>query len=338
MEVNKRKRILLTTPNFYSYPEVLKKGLQDLGFEVVHFKYPKSHIFMPVFPLAKTKLLHRIYSCFKNDFDDFSKYCIANENSMCFDFLLSINIPISSRLIDMLKSLNPSVKTIIYVWDSLRLYNILSYISIYDVVFTFDLKDSVDFGLKYKINYWNEENKEKESEYIGDFDLVFIGRFSELRADMLVPIIQKNPTIKFYIRLFDKKIKKNNFYRRWLQKKDERYRKILYSILTDKKISIDQVNSLTNQARGIIDVESNVQYGMSQRVVLALAHKKKILTTNPYLLSMKECSNQILDIRKVDGNLTQWLDRPVEKYTLFEEVLKSELHHWIIEILDMEKS
>jgi hypothetical protein len=327
-----KKRIMLTTPNFYSYPDILKKAFQDIGFEVVHFSYPKSYIYMPVHPLSRAKHLRWIYSSFRNDFDDFSKYCIGNTKSLHFDYLLSINIPVSGRLTSVLKRVNSDIKTIIYLWDSLYTYRILPYTSIYDSVITFDFKDAIEFGLKYKINFWTVEEEAIDTEKC--YDLVFVGKFSNERVDNLIKIMRDNPTLNCYFRLFSKDAKKHNFQGRWLRNRDCKYADLFYSMLTDEIIPISQVNALIRNSKCIVDYEIRLQYGLSQRAIFALAHQKKVITTNPYLLSISEFGDQIFPLQNASEDITGWLSKPINSYALYDDICQSEVHNWITDILE----
>ena len=338
MEIKKKQKVLLTAPDFYDYPEILRSALIDLGFEVVLFLYPKSYLYMPVFPMAKTHFLRKIYSLFRNDFDDFSKYCITHLRSLRFDYLLSINLPVSNRLIQLLKKNIPTMKSILYLWDPLCKFNVLPYASNYDKVYTFDPKDAVDYNLRYKINYWKNTTVSDMRVRKENCDLVFVGKFSKSRADMLVSIIQGNPHLNFFVRLFCKHFQNKNSYRNWFAGKDMVYRKIFSSILIEETMPIEIVNTYILRSRGIIDIELLPQYGISQRVIFALANKKKVITTNPYLLSDKTFADQVLDICNIGNGLEEWLRRPIERYALYDEIQRSEVHQWAIDVLELEET
>lgn len=334
--MKKRKKILLTTPRFYTYPDILREAMEDLGFEVCHLYYPKTGIYMPVYPLSITNLLKRLYSFFKNDFDDFSRYCISQLESANFDYLVSINIPVSARLIYLLKKENKYVKTIFYLWDPLCKYKILPYISIYDKLYTFDPKDAIEHNLNYKINYWNIGKSVGGSHVYEKFDLVFVGKFSKYRADILISILQNNPDLKFYVRLFKKQSENDYMYKHWINKKNADYQEMLFSILIEESIDINFVNTIILASKGIIDIEISPQYGLSQRVIYALGNKKKIITTNPYLLSKKEYKEQVLDVNKVGKvKIKEWLDKTVTEYALYDDIQRSEVHNWLTDVLEL---
>ena len=101
---------------------------------------------------------------------------------------------------------------------------------------------------------------------------------------------------------------------------------------------IEIVNTYILRSRGIIDIELLPQYGISQRVIFALANKKKVITTNPYLLSDKTFADQVLDICNIGNGLEEWLRRPIERYALYDEIQRSEVHQWAIDVLELEET
>ena len=330
------KRILLTAPDFYSYPQIIENALLDLGFEVIRIIYPKKSIYMPIFCKSKFNFLRKIYALFKDDFDDYSRYCENQINTLKFDYLLTINIPLSRRFIDKMKCENCHLQTIYYLWDSLHQFDFVEYISNYDRVYTFDSADAKEFNIAYLPNFWYIDEKFSYLEGKERYDLFFVGKFSIHRAEVIVSLLQNNPKLQYYIHLYNKTLLTENAqYRKWLKTKSDDFIQVLESIVVNKINMLDDINEKLMCSDCVLDIESYEQNGYSQRVVLALAKGKKILTTNQILLKDNNKENQIRDINIVWQDLHQWILSNNNDPVLQKKLQECEIHQWLCQLLGL---
>ncbi|MEY8589984.1 hypothetical protein AALK14_00860 [Butyricimonas hominis] len=336
MKLMNSKRILLTVPNFYSYPEIIENALFDLGFTVTKIVYPKKSIYMPIFCKSKFNFLRKIYTLFKDDFDDYSLYCESQIESLKFEYLLTINIPLSRRFIEKMKSENCNLQTIYYLWDSLHQFNFIKYLSYYDRVYTFDYADAKEFNIVYLPNFWYIDKNFSCLDEKERYDLFFVGKFSIHRAEVIVSLLQNNPELQYYIRLYNKTLLTENAqYREWLKTKSEDFMRLLEGIVVNETIMLDDINKKLMSSDCVLDIESYEQNGYSQRVVLALAKGKKLLTTNQILLQQSGEGEQVRDINIVWQDLHQWIVNNNNDSALKIKLQECEIHQWLCQLLGL---
>ena len=318
-----KKRVLLTAPRFYTYPEDLYKALLDLGYDAELVVYPKRYIAMPIFPGSPYHFIRKLYSLIKSDFSDYGKYCKKRTEGRGFDYLLSINIPVSKEYVQELRTKNPELKTIMYLWDSINRFDVRNYISMYDRVFTFDYSDSKKYGFNYSINFWSVAHGIIVKDNI---DYFFVGKFSFDRADYLTKLIKNNPNSSFFIKLL---VTKKSLYKKWVKTRDAYDFELMKKFITYDAIPLYESTKYLMEAKCIIDIESYCQNGLSQRNILALAKGKKLLTTNKLLISNYEGNSQVRDARKEYADLSVWVNEKVNNPELANLMNQSEVHNWI---------
>jgi hypothetical protein len=135
-------RVLLITPEFYSIEKKINSLLEDSGFEVKWIENKNL-------PLdykgkeSKFKLLRRIYFFLFSPRIRYIKKSLKELDNLRFDILFSINCHIiCPYLIKRLKSTNPEIFSILYLWDSSSKYSWKDEIKLFNKVYTFDYADS----------------------------------------------------------------------------------------------------------------------------------------------------------------------------------------------------
>lgn len=283
------KNILLIAPFYHGYQAFLKSTLEKLGASVVlvenkAFKYD---------PLNKGTQWFEALFCKKNKHIREQIIPFINKK---FDACLFINLfSFHPSIIENLRSVNPSVKCILYVWDNIRGYMWRPFFKYFDEVFTFDPVEAKELAIKYLPNFYPEIQTEDSEET--KFDLHFVGSLQAHRLTILERISKmygdRNKKFFFYLhaphiynkfrnnrivytfaKLFPSKF---NGYKRQYQIQNGI---LQHALIYHSPIKLAITVQTMAQSHCVIDLPYPSQTGSTHRVVHALALGKKVLTTN----------------------------------------------------------
>ena len=165
-------RILLLTPLFYGIEDKIRSVLEELKYEVVWIEN-KNLTFDFHGTKSKIKLLRRIFFFLFSPQKWYLRKKFKNIENIRFDTLLSINaFIICPYLFKRLKRKNPDLYSVLYLWDSFSKYNWEKELRYFDRVLTFDPKDSKEFNLEYKPNFYI--SNDQQIDVCEKYDLFFM--------------------------------------------------------------------------------------------------------------------------------------------------------------------
>jgi hypothetical protein len=345
-------RVLLITPRFYGLEEIIKSVLEESGFEVVWFENK-------TLPLdyhgtySKFKFLRKLYYFVFLPDIRYLKQELNKIDNLKFDILFSINAHIICPfLFRKLKSINPELHSVLYLWDSFSKYNWIKELKLFNKAITFDPKDSIKYNIEYKPNFYlksaNTVNLENEH------DLIFIGKFNPERLTLIEKIssLPDISIIKFDIRLWPaakvffhnrilyKFLQVSGFKSPWINNYLLNYEAVEgianreFIIPESLEYTVMQYHLLNSNV--VLDIPYHRQSGYTHRVIEALANGRKIITTNSNICD--ECfynSDQIhvIDEKKPEIDVS-WIKEltsfPVHKY--FSSL---ELSEWLKSIINV---
>ena len=177
-----KKKILLVSPRFFNYHKIIKKGLEEKGYDV-HLMEDKPndnvyiHALLRFFP-------YRLNSFFDN-------YYLSKLNSFGssnYDFILVINGQTLSKYIKkILKKEYPKSKFIMYRFDSLKNRPLAKIDhSIFDNFFSFDKFDCIQNNFTYRpLFYPNDILSLKKEKFNDKYDYSFIDTVHSDRYEFL---------------------------------------------------------------------------------------------------------------------------------------------------------
>lgn len=271
-----RKSILLIAPRFFNYENEIKKELENQGMSVEYLDERFNNSFL-------SKVLIRLkINLLKNYFSNryYNKIFQKIENEK-YDYILFISPEtITIKAIEKLKKNCNNSKFILYMWDSFRnrpeAIQLLKY---FDKKYSFDKEDCKKYNLEflplfYIDKYKNSFNKKKD--YL-KYKISFIGTAHEDRAKIVEKIkneFKGYPTF-FYLYLASKKIY-------WFRKIfDKRLKNLKIENFKFKPLNHEEIVEITNNSEIILDIEREVQTGLTMRTIeIALGMRKKLVTTN----------------------------------------------------------
>lgn len=182
-------RVLLITPEFNSIEKKIKSVIEESGYEVIWMEN-KILTFDCHGTNSKFKFLRRIY--FFLFFPDvrYIKKELKKIENIRFDILFSINGHIiCPYLFRKLKSKNPKLFSVLYLWDAFSMYKWTRELKYFNKVYPFDPADSEKYRIDYKPNFYVNSiiNKNHEQEY----DLFFAGKFNPYRLSVVDKIVSQ---------------------------------------------------------------------------------------------------------------------------------------------------
>lgn len=320
-------KILLLVPQYLDlYKPIIEELLnQDYKIEVIFDNN------IPMDPYRRChggqvfkQLIKKIF--FRYLIRDYWKTKIKEEKvlSFSYDLFLCINgCSFDNYLLDHLKSINPSIRAIIYLWDSSNYYDYVRNIKYFDKALSFDIEDCQKYNMTLLPFYWKPL---KDSTPNIVYKMSIIGSNHDGRLDIIEKVAKQldDNKMKYYFKLYMplRNLKHNEAksLKKAMKKKDYshiRYYKLMTGdinsdFIINEVMSVDEVNQIISQSEIILDTDRKTQTGTTPRLIWALSMGKKIVTTNENIkrmpfynaeyFSIIDRDNPILDMKFILSN------------------------------------
>jgi hypothetical protein len=233
--------------------------------------------------------------------------------------------------LETLREKLPTAKFVMYQWDSNRQSKYKDKIKYFDIVKTFDLYDSEEYGIEYQSLFYSQRYKDiaalkKDMKY----DLIFYGAFHSDRLEVIRKVdnfcIENDLAFKHHLYITKLSLIKN-LLTGFIKFSDLKFLKTYKSDNT-------QILSSYSKARCVLDVELNIQTGITMRTFEALGSGVKVVTTNSYIA--KDPIYSIKNICIIDRNSPtidlDFIKSDFKKCPLYE---RSYIDNWLDDILDI---
>lgn len=343
------KKILLLIPLFHEYTELISGTLKKMGADVIFIE--NKHFFWDY--RVKTTFLRSwrkiVFKLTRPDLKYFEKEIKpAITNAANIDYLFCIDCDsLSKPVFDLMDSLHPNAKKILYMWDSLTIYEYDDFIKYFNKVYTFDHYDAKTHGINYLPNFvvptLDETYDDKQ------YDIYFIGKQYGKRFQIIKKVYDEaiGKGLKVFIKLYVH-LKKNLFLK-YFYKIFRYFRSIksievfclnyeiengiiTYPFVTHDKISLSQSLENLRRSKCIVDICFESQTGSSHRVMQALYYKLKVITNNGLIIHEEFYSAdriKIINLAEPEFD-TGWINAPV----VFDQNLmrKYEIDNWLTAI------
>lgn len=292
-----KKRLLLITPKFYEIEKSIVLALENMHFDVVWIEN-KDLPFDYHGTNSQLKILRKLYFFLFFPRLRYINRQLKKINNLSFDILFSINCHIiSSYLFKRLKEQNPNLFSILYLWDSVKMYSWRSMTKLFNKVYTFDPEDSKIFGWEYRPNFFIVNDSDGNSEK--QHDLFLVGKFSPERFKILECITKQVSDMRCYFKIlpsyknslhnswvyfFLKKICiRNPWINRYILNYEVSEGIISRNYIFFNSIDYKDVQKELTCSNVVLDISFPEQKGYSHRLVESLAMNKKVITTNRYI-------------------------------------------------------
>ena len=260
------KKILLLSPDFYSYWRIIKNGIEKEGYFVDTIIYPHSFFYKLCGLYTLTK---KVVSNYDERFYR-KKICQLRENVYEKVIIIKSSVLPVSVLYDLKNTFSKST-FISYIWDDLRLdKNEITHFSFFDKIFSFSIDDCEQYQLQYRPMFYNN--------LIGypickkNIDLFYIGSYRYSRFTFLKKILNSNKYSTFRLKFI---LRASVFL---FLLKTEHYRYI--RLFTMRPVPYTKMLEYMLRTKCAVELETSGQTGLTTRPIECIATRTKIITTN----------------------------------------------------------
>lgn len=282
------RRVLLVAPKFYIYHQEIIKELESMGADVTFFPEIEHTVYSRVTAKVASRYYHdRVVI-------PHQRKVIAVAKANYFDYVFIIRGGyFDVAFITELREQCSDARFILYQWDSTRQNDYRALIPYFDEISTFDIEDSKELKIDYRPLFCISQysNLVTATNKVPDYDLCFVGAFHSDRLDV--------------VKFFDQHLKANGrvFYCHMYITKLA----LLVRLLTGKiklkdvkffktfPLGVDFVADLYQRSSAVLDVELNIQSGLSIRTFEVLGSHTKLVTTNRYIKEHSFYDPDIID-------------------------------------------
>jgi len=324
----KNKNIAVIAPDFFGYPDAIKKSILAQGGSCEIFDERPSNDFL-------TKVLLRIGFSFllASKIEKYYTSLIDKLVKGDFDTILIISPEsILPEHIKKIKSIS-NAKVIIYMWDSIKNKpKAPELFSHCDDVVTFDMTDAEKYSnvrflpLFYELNYDKKRNDIK-------YDICFIGTVHSDRYKIIKSLTKtdSDECLSFYKFMY---MPSRALYliRKYILMSLLKAKKLEFSF---DKISSDDIANIFSSSTAILDINHPGQRGLTSRTFEALGSGCKLITTNEEIKKYEfyhEDNICVID-RHNPVIKTSFLKSPMNM-TVNELITKNTLDNWIRNVVD----
>lgn len=278
------QRLLLIMPNFFDYPQVICEELQKMGYIVDYFDdRPSTRSIIKAIIRINKKLISLYIS-------NYSNKIINKIEKISYDYVLLISgqsLSFDENAIKKIKTTHPKAKFVLYQWDSLKNFPyIQKFHKYFDTIYSFDKKDvNNSEKMKFLPLFFSKKYQEiaNNSKWNTKYDFSFVGTAHPKKYKLINKMSQELKQIypKQFIYFFlpsklvyiYRKIKNIEF-------RNAKYKEFHFVPLSNKEL--DKILKNTNC---ILDSAQDGQNGLTIRTIEALGAQKKLITTNPNILT-----------------------------------------------------
>ena len=344
------KTILFLCQKLYDYDELIKNSLTNLGANVLLFE----NRFFRQDPVLNNDIFSMGKRFMNPNYKDQYIDSIFKEiDSTNIDYLFVIGgFSVTDNLVKELKSKSPSIKVILYLWDSISVWDYRHLLKDFDKVFSFDRDDCLKYELNYLPLFYTTgpikkipiENRENKILYVAS-----VGVQTQNRLKIVEEVVNlcKEKSLSYIIYLFYKKGSKSFLYRFLRILKlftDVSYKNFLKAInnsilgnyLHAVPLSTELYKEKLANSQCVIDIPIDGQVGLTMRTIESLAYGCKFITSNKSIREedfFDEDWIKVVDVNEFTKALTDTnFLNSIPKNELSME--KYKLENWLLTMLD----
>lgn len=324
------KRILLLSPAFFNYENIIKEKMEQLGAIV---KFYDERAVKTAFEKALLKISPKIFT--RKAYKYYQTIIDENKGSN-FDFIVIIKCDmVSIRTINELRLSFPKAKMCLHIWDSVRnIPNISEKIKYFDYASSFDRNDCMkDLGLHFRPLFFSDDFCGKTDDNKNfQFDVVFCGTIHSDRLYILKTI--EHQCMKLNLKYYKYYYLQSRFIYYYYKLTKKSFRDTKYEDFSYIKKNHKEIAEIEDAARIIIDIQHPAQSGLTMRTIEMVGLRKKLITTNAEIVnydfydSSNICiinrNSPVLDQNFISVPYKELPDSIYQKYSLCQ---------WILDIL-----
>lgn len=282
-----------------------------------------------------------------------TKKVIAKIKNMDFDLFLAVGIVSTTpHFFRYLRSINPNIKTVLYLWDSISVWDFSDILDYFDYKYSFDRLDCKKYESKkliYLPYFYSNENKSGNLLY----DISHVGTINKLyskRLETLASVVcqAKVLGLRIFIRAHASSLNSIFFKKKKLMPSirdlgryllDSKFRNHIKALkkhinkgfIFESNLEQEQFNQIIDKSKCILDVCVDNNTGISHRIIESLARGKKVITTNKHILNEDfYCPENISIIDKDNPKIdVEFINTPFKEI----DISYLRIDNWIKKIL-----
>lgn len=267
------KRILFFAPKFFGYEKKIAIKLQEMGAVVDAYDERPGNSFI-------TKSILRLYSKGINNTTRFYyRQILSKVKNNKYDYVFIVNLEaMTEEIISNLRSVFKDAVFILYMWDSSQNKKSLTKVySLFDYCYTFDRFDADNIpGLKFRPLFYTDS-------YLNlpaagkKYDLSFVGTAHGDRSFIVkkVQAQMEHAGLNFFYYLYLSSRILYLFLRISNAKLKSSYKEFSFKPLDEPTV----VNIIAS-SHAVLDIQHEMQTGLTMRTLEVLGAQKKLITTN----------------------------------------------------------
>jgi len=253
--------VLLISPDFFYYQDIIKKGFHDLNYDCEWYSDRPGTDFI-------TKSLIRFSpKLMKNKSKRYLNNILLNTTNKKYKFIVVImGEVLTEDFITQLKKAHSESKSIYVFWDTIANFSYgVKLAHLFDKVFTTDRIDAINYNFNFIPLFYNPYIDTSKKSIV--YDYCFIGTIKH----------GKNKSINEIVTFLNVKFEKSFVYKYLQGKLVFLYYKIKYmnefkeeriNNYKYKKISLEKTINIFKQSKYIIDVPMNQQNAVTERCLM----------------------------------------------------------------------
>ncbi|MBY7962639.1 lipopolysaccharide biosynthesis protein [Vibrio fluvialis] len=328
------KKILFISPIFFGYQDKIRSELISQGAHVDFFnERPLNSSIGKI--LLRLKISFLISFFVKSYYDRVINF--SSDKNYDYLFLL-IPETIDESHVNRIKSLNPNIKVVIYMWDSIRNRpHAKSLIDVADRFCTFDPKDSrennsISFVPLFYINDYILDSSNENNHH---YNSCFVGTIHSDRFFLIKNIAKqlkaydKPDFLFFYCPSYLLFVLKKIF--------TTELNGVPFKSISFKPLSQAEIRSVIAMSKYVIDVEHPMQVGLTMRTIEMIGARRKLITTNVDVrnydifntsnICFVDRRDPVVSSEFTSSKYNDLPDNVYEKYSI---------HNWVLRVFDIE--
>ncbi|EGM78166.1 hypothetical protein Rhein_1586 [Rheinheimera sp. A13L] len=326
------KRVLFISPSFFGYEYEIISQLENMGAVVQYFdERPFSSSIAKICNRVNLKFF--IKKTIRQHYEKMLK--AAADNAFDYFFVISPET-MTANFVERLKVINPNIKTLLYMWDSIANKDAESVLHLFNKVFTFDRDDrdlfpNVEFLPLFYSKVFSRSSGVVSINSDIKYAACFIGSAHSDRAKVVKKIVKEfdRRGMKTFVFLF---CPGKLFF--WLRKLfTNEYAGMSVKEFSFTSLSKKEIQDVLDSSDIVIDIEHPSQTGLTMRTIEMLGYGKKLITTNADIVNYDFYDPN--NIAVVDRNapvLTDAYIQSVYKTPMNSVVLSYSLKVWLEKI------
>lgn len=275
---NQDKNVLLISPDFFNYSQIIKSELEKIGYCVDWFSDRNSVTFF------KRALLRVKKQMLANEIKKYLNKILNFCEHKSYAYVLVINGEvITEEFLKRLRDKQKQAKFVLYMWDSLENFKdsqkLLPY---FDFAYSFDQIDAQKYSLKFLPLFYYEENAfERFTSTPNEYDYAYIGtvKRGKLKAlNTLFGLLGEHYSNGFAYLFLQKRL-----VYLYYKLKDADFKKSKMGDFRYRRLSTDQCNDVLMKSNIVVDVPMKNQNGLTIRTMETISRGQRLITTNAHI-------------------------------------------------------